>query len=266
MDTIVNEMLDRKRYLEATLETANKMYKNVPEGKLRIRNNGKRIQYFYREIPSDRQGKYIPKNKMDLAKGLAEKDYLTRLIGSIQNELSAIDIFLEKCPEVLPEDVYKSMSVDRQNLFYPMLQTDELFAEEWQSLEYSGKDFYDEKAPLFTDRGERVRSKSEIIIANQLFKNNIPYRYECPLYVEKMGTIYPDFTILNIPMRKEIYWEHFGLMDDPEYVVSAVEKISAYEASGIFLGKQLILSFETKENPLDTREVKALISQYFPVK
>ena len=266
MHTIVKEMKDRKQYLEAILETANKLLKNVPEGTLRINNSGKRVQYFYRQTPSERHGKYITKNKIALAGQLAEKDYLNRLTISIQNELDAISSFLEKYPKVVPEDVYLSMSTDRQNLFYPMLQTDEIYAEEWQSQEYPTKGFIDDRAPLYTDRGERVRSKSEIIIANQLFKNNIPYKYECPLYVERMGTIHPDFTILNVVSRKEYYWEHLGLMDDQEYVESAVARISAYEASGIYLGKQLILSFETKANPLDTREVKALISQYFPIK
>lgn len=52
-----------------------------------------------------------------------------------------------------------------------------------------------------------MRSKSEVIIADLLNKEGIPYRYEFPLYLKEFNTVYPDFTILNVRKRKEIYWE-----------------------------------------------------------
>lgn len=32
-----------------------------------------------------------------------------------------------------------------------------------------------------TDKGERVKSKSELTIANALYRSKIPYKYECPI-------------------------------------------------------------------------------------
>ena len=64
-----------------------------------------------------------------------------------------------------------------------------------------------------------MRSKSEVIIANILAKNNehLLYKYERPLEVVIAGhtqTIHPDFTIINIHTGKITYWEHAGRMDD----------------------------------------------------
>ena len=58
------------------------------------------------------------------------------------------------------------------------------------------------------------------------------------------------------------YHEHFGKMDDPQYARKALEKIRLYENNGIFIGEQLILTFESSEQPLDNREFELLIEKY----
>lgn len=50
---------------------------------------------------------------------------------------------------------------------------------------------------------ERVRSKSEVIIADILNQEGIPYRYECPLQLKGWGKVYPDFTVLSERERPE---------------------------------------------------------------
>ena len=51
-------------------------------------------------------------------------------------------------------------------------------------------------------------------------------------------------------------------MDDPGYVQDNLSKIRAYEKSGYFLGDNLILTFETKNLPLDTREIDRIIKHF----
>ena len=79
--------------------------------------------------------------------------------------------------------------------------------------------FYD------TKRKERVRSKSELNIANMLDSYGVPYKYECPLKLKDGKVIYPDFTVINVKSRKVIYWEHRGMMDDKNYANMAVSRI-----------------------------------------
>ena len=78
-----------------------------------------------------------------------------------------------------------------------------------------------------------------------------------------MGQIYPDFTVLNVKKRKEYYWEHFGMMDDPSYAEKVLQKLSTYEQNGIFPGEQLIITFETRKNPLNQKQISNLIEHYF---
>lgn len=49
------------------------------------------------------------------------------------------------------------------------------------------------------------------------------------------------------------------LADEKELVLS---KIRAYDKSGYFLGDNLILTFETKNLPLDTREIDRIIHHF----
>ena len=54
-------------------------------------------------------------------------------------------------------------------------------------------------APLLeTSRGERVRSKSEVIIADTLDRLKIPYRYEFPHQLKVTGTAAVEVTDLAI--------------------------------------------------------------------
>ena len=77
-----------------------------------------------------------------------------------------------------------------------------------------------------------------------------------------MGNIYPDFTVLNVRTRKEMLWEHFGMMDEPEYAEKAVQKIMTYEQNNIFPGENLILTYETRKNPLNQKTIMRKLWQY----
>ena len=72
-----------------------------------------------------------------------------------------------------------------------------------------------------TARNERVRSKSEIMIADALARNMIVFRYEYPIEIEGLGYVRPDFLCLHPVTRQVILWEHYGMMDDPSYADQA---------------------------------------------
>ena len=129
-------------------------------------------------------------------------------------------------------------------------------------VKYRGKEFYEGVPEFYTTKGERVRSKSELIIADLLEKEGVPYRYEYPIYLKGLGKIYPDFTVLNVRKRKTIYWEHLGMMDDSEYVDRALKKIATYEQNGIFPGENLVLTYETRTNPINQKMVMLMIQHY----
>jgi hypothetical protein len=107
-----------------------------------------------------------------------------------------------------------------------------------------------------------VRSKSEKIIADTLNDLGIEYKYECPLRLKGVGIVYPDFTILRKRDGRQIYWEHDGRMDEPEYAEKAIRKINSYINNRIFPGDTLIISYESSKVLLDDRVIKSLIEKF----
>ena len=229
------------------------------EGTVRICSSGGRVQYYHRRTASDRSGTYLRKEDADLIKELVDKDYYRRLDRAIREEISAIRSYMKKCPAIFAEDVYSSLPKHRRMMADPLIETDERVLERWKNTSYVGKTIAEDVPELLTKQGERVRSKSEMIFANMMADRDFPYKYECPLKLKGLGTIYPDFTIFDVRNRREIYWEHFGMMDNPDYARKAVNKIRYYNLSGLYLGDRLIVTFETEDRPIDIRQVNGIL-------
>ena len=115
---------------------------------------------------------------------------------------------------------------------------------------------------FYTDKGERVRSKSEVLIANELYRHGIPYRYEYPVFNNGVIMAAPDFNCLNVRLRKEYYWEHLGMMGKEEYANRNTAKIEKYTLAKDFDETSLILTFETDRHPLNTKIIEQKIGTY----
>jgi hypothetical protein len=95
-----------------------------------------------------------------------------------------------------------------------------------------GGAFLEESLIHLTIRGEAVRSKSEVIIANLLHSKGIVYQYEQPLEIGGV-TKYPDFTIEDDDIGITYYWEHCGMLTDPAYRLRWEEKKQWYSTHGV---------------------------------
>ena len=84
-----------------------------------------------------------------------------------------------------------------------------------------------------TERGDLVRSKSELVIADKLHARGIDYAYEQPLMLPNGRTRYPDFTITDHARGVTFYWEHLGMLDDQGYRARWEGKRAEYLESGI---------------------------------
>ncbi len=92
--------------------------------------------------------------------------------------------------------------------------------------------FLDENLIYRTSRGELVRSKSEWIIADKLNHAGIDYQYEQPIKLSGVER-YPDFTIVDDDSGIRWYWEHNGMMDNPQYRERWQRKLDAYRKNDI---------------------------------
>lgn len=117
--------------------------------------------------------------------------------------------------------------------------------------------FREEGLRHVTGDGTLVRSKSEASIADHLWMNHISYEYEPELYLGD-HIVRPDFRIHCPFKRKILYWEHFGMLDDPLYVRSTSEKLLRYLESGYLPFDNLIITCE-RNGRINTGVIQRII-------
>lgn len=123
--------------------------------------------------------------------------------------------------------------------------------------------FYEQNLIHKTLKGDLVRSKSEVIIADALYRAGIPYEYEKDLYLEGVGRKSPDFTIEDAESGNTFYWEHCGMLGEPGYRKRWLEKKEVYLQHGIEEGKNLIVSEDGLDGSIDSKKIDELIKKYF---
>lgn len=208
-------------------------------------------------------GRYLKKSEEALAKSIAQRDYDAMVAERSKERIGAIEKFVKIYEKTSLKQLYQDTVPGRRQLISADIVSDEEYVKQWQEVGYKGKEFDNEEYEIITERGERVRSKSEKIIADKLYALGIPYRYEYPITLAGNVRMYPDFTILKLPEREEVYLEHFGMMDDADYVESAVYKLGTYEKNKIYLGVNLFITHETGKNPLNTRALDGMLRKLF---
>ncbi len=254
------EIVSRRGFwLEKVLGIKQESLKHAPSGSVRIVRKKRTNQFYLRENDKDLQGKYIPRSQYKLASALSQKVYDKKIVPALQKEIAYIKDFLKNYEEFNVASACQNLPVIRYKAAEPLTLSDSEYVEKWLAVEYRHKAFDPDTPLLFTENGERVRSKSEVIIADTLRGNGVSYRYEYPVLINRninksmkrdVVNFHPDFCCLNVRTRQVYYWEHFGKMDDPEYAKRAVEKISLYQANGYNLGKNLIITMETISCPM----------------
>lgn len=291
-NNLVEGLLVRKKQLETTISGIEKFLEVAPAGRLRISTNKGTLQY-YRVMPagttsdagkgkvagitsdvgkgkvagttsdagiSQINGEYISKKRQSLIRELAQKNYYLKIISSLQDELKLINSLLE-CIKTASDVNDNIVSPSRKELIETVTLSDIEYVSRWLEVEYKHKVFFEDVPELFTAKGERVRSKSEVIIADTLTRLNVPYRYEFPVALKNI-VVHPDFFCLNVRTREEFLWEHFGMMSDVEYSEAAVEKLMLYQSCGIFPGANLLISMETQTKPVSTKQIERIVNKF----
>ena len=182
MEKVKKSLETREKYLTQLIKEKEKAISSAPEGFLRIccRRDGK-TQYYYRHDPKDFNGSYIREKDLDLAQILAQKEYDQKVLRASEKEQKTIRKFLADYPAICAEQILERLHPARQKMITPIVETDEQYIQNWESVYYEPKGFTSDIPEFYTARGERVRSKSEVIIADLLYRKGIPYRYEYPL-------------------------------------------------------------------------------------
>ncbi len=108
-----------------------------------------------------------------------------------------------------------------------------------------------------------------MIVANELLAQGIDrYEYEQELKLASGAVRYPDFTIENDDTGEVFYWEHLGMLHNPEYFRRWQRKLQDYEASGILPREKgggpngtLIVTMDNDVGGIDSSEISEFVSE-----
>lgn len=294
--------MDKKEIIKILKDTSSRLGEiaalagDMPDEVLQFKTmRGKTCFFAY----SKKSGKqvYVRKTDKERLSRLATKYYEVKLKTAARKEKHQIDRCLEmlsKDPESsditgvsekIPEEI-------KENVMFSEL-TGEGYARKWQDgnsivkkRRTHKKDDYHRYKTL---RGDYVGSKSEVIIADRLFVKGIPFHYEVaftpgasvdlsrPVYnefgmiagYEAIGvspydedTLHPDFYVLNTRTGKAYFWEHLGMMDDPDYCKKNFNRFMRILDAGFIIGEDLIVTHEDKKHPLMTEDIDKIIEKY----
>jgi peptidoglycan hydrolase CwlO-like protein len=109
-----------------------------------------------------------------------------------------------------------------------------------------------------TDRGDFVRSKSELVVANVLHALGLHYHYERKIEGRNTGgKMLPDFVFIS--SKDELFvWEHLGMLDKPEYRERWDIKRRWYEDNGFVQGVNFFVSRDESDGSLDSQVIRKI--------
>ncbi|MEE3382705.1 MAG: hypothetical protein VZR08_01930 [Anaerovoracaceae bacterium] len=261
MEKEKQELKERESYLEKMIKKIDLSLVDAPNGKLRITSHHGIPKYYIRQNPHDKKSTYVNKSAMPQAAAIAQRDYDLMLKQAAQRELDALKELRLTWDQGTVEDVLPGLTPARRQLVTPRILTDEEYAEKWLAEPYEPKGFKEGTPEFYSAKGLRVRSKSEALLADMYDSYGIPMKYECPLKLKNGRVIHPDFKLLLIAERKVFIHEHLGMMDDPTYATRALRRLMELEMNGWYPGVNLIVTFETKNLPLDMRVVRHTVER-----
>jgi hypothetical protein len=129
--------------------------------------------------------------------------------------------------------------------------------------------FFEEKLIHRSSRGEPMRSKSEVIIADALAAAGVSYEYETALVLGgEMRS--PDFTIEDAESGRTYYWEHCGMLTDAGYARRWAAKQQWYRENGVLPVEEgagpkgaLVVTEDDEKGGIDSAGVHRKIKELF---
>ncbi|MBQ3292403.1 MAG: hypothetical protein IJH43_08520 [Mogibacterium sp.] len=243
------------RYYKKELEDlpAGKLYNQVNHNTnqliLSLNENGKRIR---KTVTHDEK----------MLRALAKKEFAKNAIKVLNHNLEALTTLKQTYEPFDPDKILMQMT-NAYNLlpeeyffdksFFILendLDEDEIFKinrnREWGSAPYKESLYHKDRKTKRTSRGNYVRSKSELLIIEDLYHFGIPMHYDEEHIINGVFLV-PDFTFKRWD-GEFFFWEYLGMMDDVRYAKHNFKKLDDLYSAGIIPGDNLIVTFDKGDN------------------
>lgn len=266
------ELQEVLKYYQGIIEIYNQRLAKAPPGSLNFQKNKSNGQFLHVYSDNGNIIRHGINHDHSLQRALAQKEFMRRALKVLEPNVATLKKAIEgivpfdvdeilgsmtKGYAKLPEDYF----FDRDLLAIDLHLDGEREArirrhEEWGDREFYQNTKHEEYKRHTTSWGERVRSKSEMLILERIHHFEVQVHYE---QVRHIGDVMvaPDFTFEG-KNGQPFYWEHIGMLDHDEYARSNYNKLKLYYYAGITPGDNLILSFE-RHGVLDMGMIDAII-------
>ena len=226
---------------------------HCPKGRMiRTFSQGRPVIMHIINSGKDRKRKIITGNR-ELQTGLARRSILEKDLLAVDRQLSILKDAAERIAE--------NSLLDRMRFAignFGWLSDEELreccFPEEqsgWASEPYPKLDYRPGDLRHTTSFGLKVRSKSELLIAEALHRHGLQFRYEQVYTVDKY-TVSAVFSIMRAD-GKLFIWEHEGLMGQRQYAQRQRRKAEIFEMLGFCPWDNMIITYDTGDGNADLR-------------
>lgn len=231
-----------------------------------------RQNYLQTEIINGKYLRHGLSKDPDTLKQLCRKAYLKEALDEINNNIKCLTGAKSRYANLQPDEIIghlpKVYRTVPKAYFFPDTMKDLLAgaAEEdskiaakvkaWIEEPYEQSTYMQEKRVHTTSRGEKMRSKNEVLHAEVMYRLGIPFRYEPVLHIGANDLI-PDFMILRIRDAKIFYAEHCGMPFNKRYMEHHKWKMELYEAAGIVPWDSLIVTYGDVHGNIDVRIIES---------
>lgn len=250
--------------LEKEIKYWRSVLDNAPEGHLiaRATKNGMYRYSYYEGRKKESREIMIPKENMSFAEQLAMKEYAACRIKDIEKNKEILDEYINNLKRERAAEQYLKLHPGPAELIIPKLRYKNKYIEEWQKADYAHSEKNKDKLKYPTlIKGLLVRSKAESDWISRLIHYGIPFRYEELVLIDNIA-LHPDLTCLNVRTLKKFYIEHQGAWDKDDYICKLGDRERTLSRAGIIPWKNLIITTETADEPLDINWIDELI-KYF---
>ena len=254
--TILNEVERTRSELEQELAA-------LPEGELFIvrHENG---ECYCERLPKKgnrkKERRFGITGDKEKTRALVRKKYVKKAVKIAEKDIEVLTKALDNYTPFDEQSIMTDFSRQHPRVAgYIYRDASEL--EEWAKNYERQKDFYDEDLTSVAGDGTLMRSRGEIVIAEKLRHYDIPYRYEASLGIPDLPYV-PDFTIKRPRDGKIFYWEHFGDVNDREYMRRNDIKLDRYKEYNIVPWDNLIITYDFRENGVNVPLIEGMIHSW----
>lgn len=252
IERIVKLLSDRKKDLQDEL-------KLLPEGDLYILHSNN-VKRYYLRLPCKgnrkKERRIGIKKDTETLMSLVRKKYI----------MSALDV-LEQDIEFLRMAVETYMPTDENSVMKDFIEKYPELSEgvycltnnsvKWGDERMTASEYHPESLKSTASDGSRRRSVGELLIGAKLSHYKIPYKYEAIAHPDL--PYIPDFTIKRPHDGKLIFWEHFGMVNDHDYMEGNRRKLIEYESVGIVPWENLIITYNQSNGGINEKQIDAMI-------